>query len=178
MAMSVSRTVLLALALGVGVGGVALARDDDGRIERRLTGFQEVPAVISTGSGTVKLQIFANRVTYELSYRGLEGAPIMAHIHVGQPAVNGGIAAWLCKTSLVPASLTPPPGTPDCPSPSGSVSGTITARSLFTPVPAQSVDRFADFLTALRAGVAYANVHSTEVPAGEIRADLGHRFHR
>lgn len=173
--MSVARTVFVALALGPSAVGVASAQSGDDRIDRRLTGFREVPAVISTGSGTVRLRIAGNRIRYELSYRGLEGAPIMAHIHVGQPGVNGGIAAWLCKTSLVPTGVTPPPGTPDCPSPSGSVSGTITASSLFTPVPAQSVDRFAELLTAIRAGVAYANVHSTEVPAGEIRADLGHR---
>jgi hypothetical protein len=154
----------------------ALARDDDdgrGVLVRKLVGVKEVPAVISTGSGTVQLRVRRDRIEYRLSYRNLEGAVIQAHIHVAQPDVNGGIAAWLCGTASSPG----PTGTPTCPASPGTVTGTISATSLFTPVPAQSVDVFADFLTALRSGVTYANVHTTEVPSGEIRGNLRDRRH-
>lgn len=172
--MLAARLLLLGGALAMTAVSVPAAFGRDGGVlERRLLGVKEVPAVISAGSGTVRLRIHQDRVEYRLSYRNLEGTPIQAHIHVAQPGVNGGIAAWLCQTPAVTA----PPGTPACPSPAGTVTGTITATSLFTPVPAQSVDTFADFLAALRLGVAYANVHTTEVPSGELRADLGGSRH-
>lgn len=175
--MSLRYLMLLGTAIiGAAAGAtVALARDGDrsGSLASKLVGVKEVPAVISTGSGIVRLRVRSDRVEYRLTYQNLEGTPLQAHLHVAQPDVNGGIVAWLCGTATNPG----PTGTPTCPTPSGTVSGTITAASLFTPIAAQSVETFADFLTALRYGVTYANVHTTEVPTGEIRGNLNDRRH-
>ncbi len=53
------------------------------------------------------------------------------------------------------------------------VSGVITADNIIGPV-AQGVEvqNFAEVVAALRGGNAYANVHSSQCPAGEIRGQL------
>ena len=65
----------------------------------RLSGFEEVPAVLTEGEGKLKLRINRSDETidYRLSYEGLEGGNVLfAHIHVGQELANGGVAAFLC----------------------------------------------------------------------------------
>jgi CHRD domain len=68
-------------------------------------------------------------------------------------------------------------GKPDCPATtSGSVSGTITAANVIGPA-SQGVDPgdLAALETAIRAGVAYANMHTMKFPTGEIRGQIKHR---
>jgi len=72
-----------------------------------------------------------------------------------------------------------PAGTPKCPQ-SGQVTGTITAAQVIGPEgQGISPGEFGELLRAIRAGVAYVNVHSDNFPAGEIRGQLrsGHRDH-
>ena len=84
--------------------------------------------MITTGHGsfTGTLSNSGRTIDYELSYDELEGIEVrQAHIHAGQMTANGGIVAWLCQTAANPA----PPGVNvrTCPTPSGTVTGTITA---------------------------------------------------
>jgi hypothetical protein len=53
------------------------------------------------------------------------------------------------------------------------VSGTITPASVIGPA-AQGIQagEFAELVRALRAGAAYANVHTTTFPGGEIRGQI------
>lgn len=128
-----------------------------------LSGFREVPAVITEGEGRARLKIQSQTIQYELSYRNLEGGAVTAaHIHVAQDGVNGGVAAFLCGGD----------GKPDCPS-SGTVTGTIVPGDV-RAIAAQSLgeDDFAGLLRAIRAGTAYVNVHTTNLGSGEIRGDL------
>jgi hypothetical protein len=91
-----------------------------------------------------------------------------AHIHFGKEHVAGGIIAFLC-TNLGNG----PAGTPACPANSGTVTGTITAASveaiLKQNVSAGDFDALEDALTS---NTAYANVHTTAFPAGEIRGQI------
>lgn len=159
----------LALALAA---PAAWATDDHHRdsLETRLRSFNEVPSIVSPAQGRFKA--WADRasgtINYELSFAGLEGNVTMAHIHIGQRGVNGGIMVWLCGTATNPG----PAGTPLCP-PSGSVGGTISSASV-QAVAAQGIaaNDFAKFSAAVRAGVAYVNVHSTRYPGGELRGQL------
>jgi hypothetical protein len=91
-----------------------------------------------------------------------------AHIHVAQRSVNGAIVLWLCGTATNPG----PGGTQVCPQ-SGTVVGTLTAANLQVSVT-QQVAEFADVIAAIRAGAAYANVHTDVSPGGEIRGQVGH----
>src|SRR5262249_32934378 len=128
----------------------------------------------STGSFTAKIDDKAHKIAYPLSYSGREGAVRQAHIHIGRPAIAGGIMAWLCQTATNPS---PTPGTPTCPQ-SGSVSGTLTPASVLA-VPTQDVaaGNWQEFVDAIRNQAAYANVHTSKFPAGEIRAQLRTRGH-
>jgi hypothetical protein len=158
---------LLALPLLVFVGSSAIAGHKDGgnNVSAALRGFEEVPAVSSTGQGTFAAQISSDKITYTLTYSGLEAAATVAHIHFGQPSVAGGVIAFLCGGG----------GTPTCPA-SGTVTGTITAANIIGPTD-QGIapGEFAEAVAAIRAGVAYVNVHSAKFPNGEIRGQLAGR---
>ena len=69
-----------------------------------LAGFQEVPAISTAAGGRFQARISDDgaAIHYQLSYRALEGAVSMAHIHLGQKSVNGGIAVWLCSNLGTP----------------------------------------------------------------------------
>ena len=141
------------------------------RIEARLKSYQEVPAVSSAASGRFKARVdsASQSLSYELSFSGLEGDVRMAHIHFGQHSVNGGIMVWLCQTAANPS---PVASTPVCPQ-SGTVSGVVSAADVVGPAgQGIAAAEFAEMLKAIGAGVAYANVHSSKFPGGEIRGQL------
>ncbi len=135
-----------------------------------LRGFEEVPALSTTGNGEFRARINRDEteIVYELSYADLEGSVQQAHIHVGQTGVNGGIAVFLC-TNLGNG----PAGTQACPPAPATITGTITASSVVGPA-GQGIapGEFDELLRAVRAGAAYVNVHSSLFPGGEIRGQL------
>ncbi|MFN0168024.1 MAG: CHRD domain-containing protein [Bryobacteraceae bacterium] len=152
------------------LAGLAVADSRARSVHANLSGFQEVPAVstVARGDFVARVNPANTELRYEISYSDLEGSVTMAHIHLGQKSVNGGIMIWLCGTAGVPG----PAGTPVCPV-SGSVTRTVTAADVVGP-SGQGVDagQFAEALRAIRAGFAYANVHSSKWPGGEIRGQI------
>ena len=167
---------LAALAAAAFASSAALAHDG---IETRLKGYQEVPSVSSAAKGKFSARIHEKggnpSIDYELSYSGLEGDVRQAHIHFGQKGVNGGITIWLCQTTANPD---PTNSSPTCPQ-SGAVSGTLTAAKMIGAVAGQGAfnqgivaGEFDELIAAIRAGVAYANVHTSKFPGGEIRGQL------
>jgi CHRD domain len=157
----------LTAALIVALPRVALAET----VHVELTGYEEVPALSSAASGRFRAFIddTAGTIRYELSYSGLTGDVAMGHIHFGQVGVNAGISVWLCQT----AGFVDPTGlAPTCVQ-SGTVTGLLTAANVVGPAgqgiaPAQ----FDEVVAAIRAGVAYVNVHSSTFLGGEIRGQL------
>lgn len=165
------QSALLALAFAAAIPAAWATGDHDrDRFETRLRGVNEVPSVMTVAQGQFKAwhDKASGTVNYELSYSGLEGTVTQAHIHIGQRGANGGIMVWLCGTAALPG----PAGTPQCPA-SGTVTGTLSSINV-VGVPAQGVPAgdFARFAAAVRAGVAYVNVHSTRSPGGELRGQL------
>ncbi len=160
-------STLAAMAM---LGTPAMASDDN-RIEAKLRGYQEVPTVSSVAQGRFRAVVdkVSNTLQYELSYEGLEGDVRMAHIHLGARGINGGIMVWLCQTTT---NLDPSGVAPTCPQ-SGTVTGLIQASAVIGPA-AQGIEAnaFDEFLAAIRAGVAYVNVHSSKWPGGEIRGQV------
>jgi CHRD domain len=139
-------------------------------VTARLRGFQETPALSTRGRGDFKATVTRTSIQYELSYSNLEAPALVAHIHFGQRGVAGGISAFLCG-GAPPQSDKPP-----CP-PAGTVRGTITAADVIGPdgaVGGQGIEpgQILELVRAMRAGVTYANVHSTQWPAGEIRGQI------
>ena len=131
-----------------------------------LSGFDEVPAVSSTGSGLLRLKIneAEESIEFELSYENLEGTTTgAAHIHIGQEGANGGVVAFFCGGST----------TPPCTPTSGSFSGTIGPSDIVA-VASQGIaaGEWSEVVRAMRAGRIYANVHTNKHPAGEIRGQV------
>ena len=158
-----------AALLALGGTSIALAQ----AVHADLHGFQEVPAVTTFATGTfrAKLDSAGRSIFYELDFGNLQGTVTQAHIHIGQLSVNGGIAVWLCGTGT--ANLAGPPGTPVCPAGGGLVNGVITpANVVGTPAQLLGAQEFDKLVEAIRAGVTYANVHSSLVPGGEIRGQI------
>jgi hypothetical protein len=161
-------------AMGV-AGAVALAQGGSD-FKERLTGYQEVPALSTSGHGTFRASIrnHGTAIRYRLSYAGLEAKPLQAHIHLGQRGVNAGVIVFLCdNTGAGPA------GTKPCPDPSGTVTGTLRAADVIGPA-AQGIapGEFRELVRAMRAGATYANVHTEKYTGGEIRAQLERRGKR
>ncbi len=164
-------------------GGIAasgerapLPSDWRGVIRARLDGYQETPAVSTSGRGSFRATVSPDgtSIAFELSYADLEGlgeagAPTGAHIHLGQRGVAGGISVHLCGTGERPA----------CPAPPATVTGTITSGDVVGPA-AQGIaaGELDELLRAVRAGVAYVNVHSAAFPAGQIRGQIRARGER
>lgn len=150
------------------------AMADSSGFGARLRGFEEVPSISTAGQGFffASLNPAETTLDFTLVYLGLQGSVAQAHIHVGQPAVNGGIVLFFCTNLTPPAGVPVPPA---CPSAAGvnSVSGTLTATNVITQTgQGISAAEFAEVIRAIRAGFAYANVHSDLFPGGEIRGQI------
>jgi hypothetical protein len=126
---------------------------------------------VATGSFEAEIDDEASTIDFTLSYSGLEGDVRQAHIHFGQRSVNGGISLWLCETATNPRPVGSP-DVPDCPQ-SGTIEFTLTAGHVVGPA-AQGIaaGEFAEIAAAIRAGRAYANVHSSKFPGGEVRGQI------
>src|SRR5215468_1505285 len=179
------------------------AQDNNGRLRIELSGFQEVippnlglGAIFSTGSGRLTLKVAKQNRTieYELTYSFPDAAatPIVgtqfvnqAHLHFGQKHTTGNINVWLCQSADAPAPAAVAAVTPQCPSPSGTVTGTIRPAqvlALTSPplaAPGQGFPGgepgFEALLEALRNHAIYGNVHTDKFPSGEIRAQFEDR---
>lgn len=157
----------------LGVGSYAVAGGGSKNFSGSpMTGYEENPDLSTTGTGsfTARLSDDGTSIHYELSYSGLEGTVTQSHVHFAKPALNAGISFWLCETATNPS---PSASTPTCPSPGGTVEGDITAAEVIGPA-AQGIEagNLPEILAAMRAGHAYANVHSSKYPGGEIRAQI------
>jgi hypothetical protein len=176
--------ILVFVALGVlGVGAVATADDNDGsgHNSARLNGYQEVPSISTTGTGSFHIKFNRdNTADYVLSYRDVETAVSQAHIHFAQRSVNGGIAVFLCRTPPQPGPPAPAQNPPVCPPMSGTVSGTVGPNDLIGPngQGMEPVTAWNEFKAAVKVGHTYANVHSSRFPGGEIRGQINDRDQR
>ena len=130
----------------------------------------ETGAIFSPGTATLDLDIDrkAGTITFKLKYSGLTSAVTQAHIHFGKEHVAGGIMVFFC-TNLGNG----PMGTKPCPTPSGKVTGTITSASV-VGITTQNVPvgDFSALVAALVSNTAYANIHTVNFPAGEIRGQI------
>ena len=182
------RYVLAAAVLvALGAGSYALASKGFGPLKRgeppnsknfsaRMNGYHEVPSVSSTGIGQFRAHLVEpEKLHYVFEYAGLEGgASLFAHIHFAQRSVNGGVVVFLCGGGTKPAP---------CPNVAGRVEGDITPADITSSAgaTAQGIEPLSwdEFLRAMRAGHAYANIHtSPRWPGGEIRGQINDKDQR
>jgi hypothetical protein len=147
-----------------------------------LLGGNENPPVVSEGSGTFRAEIQTDRIPFQLNYDvgSADSDPTQAHLHIANPGNNGGIVAFLCSNlGNTPVAATER----ECPAPPGEVGGDIVAGDALQvadgTAPDQTVIIGAGDLEGLKRlieqGAVYANVHTTDHPGGEIRAQLNPR---
>ena len=167
----------IALAAATFAAPVFAHGSDRTKFDTNLVGYEETPSTLnSPASGEFALRISkdGSSIDYKLTYRDMPTSVTQSHIHFGRPALTGGIVLFLC-TNLTPPTGVPTP--PLCPTPSGTVTGTLTAADVIAQ-SGQSIDAgaagFAQVIKAIRNGAAYANVHTTGHGSGEIRGALGH----
>jgi CHRD domain len=153
--------IVAAVALAIGAVVAIAGRSWD--VSTQLNGYREVPAVSTTGNGNFRADIAGNEIHYRLRYGDLEGGAVLfAHIHLGRPATNGGVAAFLCGGGDKPA----------CPA-SGTVEGVIDAEDVVGPEE-QGIapGEFRELVRAIRRNATYVNVHTEAFQGGEIRGNL------
>jgi hypothetical protein len=155
----------------------------------KLSGFQEVGglnaetgSILSPGDATLKLTLdkTAQTLSYTLTYSFPATTTVLqSHIHFGKEHVPGNIMVYFC----VGTGVTPPPAPasipPACPVSAGTVTGTITAQDVTAKAATQNVTAgdFAALVSAITSDTAYANIHTSAFPAGEIRGQI-HRAGR
>jgi CHRD domain len=172
------RLQMAAVVAVAGVLGVVAAAGAGGQrdVREHLKGYEEVPSVSTIATGEFRARVRDSKIDYTLSWSNLEGDITQSHIHFGQERVNGGISAFLCFTTQ-----TVPEGTPRCEGArQGTVTGTIEPSDVIGPAGPGGAPggqgirpgEYNELLRAIRAGLTYANVHSTVFPGGEIRAQL------
>jgi hypothetical protein len=166
--LSIVVTLVLAGALTISL----TAQGGPFRGHADLSGFQENPTLSTPARGTIDVDISRDgqSMSYTLTYSGFNTNVRFAHIHIGRPAINGGVMVFLCTNETPPVGVpTPPP----CPQNGGTVTGTLAGANVLA-VTAQGVvaGDFAEVVDALRAEAAYANVHSATFGAGEIRGQI------
>jgi CHRD domain len=138
----------------------------------RLRGLEEVPSISSAGQGFFfgALNDAETALDYTVVYFGLDNVT-QSHIHIGQTSVNGGIVLFFCTNLAPPAGVPAPPACPN--GPVNTVTGTLTAANV-VPATAQGIaaGEFSKVVRALKAGSAYANVHTGAFGGGEIRGQI------
>ncbi len=133
-------------------------------------GAGETGAILSEGKARLTLDLSRARqtITFRLTYSGLSAPVTQAHIHLGKVHVAGGVMVFFCS-SLTSA----PAGVQACPADGGTVTGTITSANVLAilgqHVSAGDFDALTD---ALLSNTAYANIHTSSFPAGEIRGEI------
>ena len=170
------KLAVAAAVLGVaGFTGAALAGGHGRDFDTDMTGYEEVPAVSTIGGGEVNVRVSRDgtALQFELRYRNLESPVQQSHIHFGQESVNGGVVIFFCSNLG-----NGPAGTPACPQPAPGATAVVTGMRTAADMAGGATDQgiaageFAELVRALRAGVAYANVHTTDHPGGEIRGQF------
>ena len=167
----ISAVLAVTAILAVVMLSATSANEGNLKLHASLTGFQESPPKLTSGTGTFSATISGGTLTYKLTFSNLSSPVLQAHIHFGQKAVSGGIFIWLCQTATNPSPT--PLTTPVCPAGGGTVTGSVTAADV-QKIAGQTLrsGNFDDALAIIRSGEAYANVHTTNFPGGEIRGQV------
>jgi CHRD domain len=147
------RVLLLVAALGVvGMLAVAAPAYGEGRpFSTVLTGAAEVPGPgdpDAAGSASLTLNEGQGEVCFELSWAGIDGTVVAAHVHAGPVGVAGPVVVPLFTGVAFQGT--------------DSASGCVSGVS-------------GELVKAIRHDPEgyYVNVHSTVFPAGAVRGQLG-----
>jgi hypothetical protein len=143
---------------------VAPAGDSQTEFSATLSGANEVPPINTAGTGDFEMKNQQGMITFSLNFSDLSSTLTVAHLHFAPTKVAGGVMIFLCGGG----------GQPDCPAVTqGTITGTITAANVTGPTT-QGIDAgdLDSALEAVRTGLSYVNMHTTNFAGGEIRGQL------
>lgn len=136
-----------------------------GTFQTHVTGAEETPPkdTPAQGQAIFRLSRDGSELHYTIIVANIQN-PIMSHIHLGPVGEAGPPVLWLypseppLQPQLIPGQVEGVLGR-----------GVATAANLVGPLAGQPLSALVD---AIRAGNAYANVHTSQFPAGEIRGQI------
>ncbi len=151
-------------ALAVSMLAAAAGPSHTEHFSASLSGANEVPPINSAGTGNFEMTIRPDGINFSLSFSDLSSNLSVSHLHFAPSKVAGGVMIFLCGGG----------GQPACPAAtSGNITGTITAANVTGPtgqgITAGDLD---SALEAVRDGLSYANMHTTNFAGGEIRGNV------
>lgn len=164
------KTKLLGLCLLIGTATFALAQNNEhGQFKAVLNGYNEVPSVLSAGSGQLTLTVSSDEksLSITLNFTKLVGVAQSAGLYLGLPAITGGLIAPVCGGTK-----------PACPtSADGTVTITLAAGDVVA-IAAQGLAAgdLASVIQAIANGAVYVNVLTNKFTNGEIRGQLERGF--
>ena len=169
---------MMGLILFSVVAATAIASPRTEQFHAVFSGFNETGAlnaesgaILSPGHATLELRLdrVNQTLSFVLTYADLSAPVTQSHIHFGKKHMAGGVMVFFCS-NLTSA----PAGTQPCPASGGTVTGTLSAANVLA-LAGQNVTAgdFQALEGALESDTAYANIHTTAFPAGEIRGEVG-----
>lgn len=150
--------------------GIAVADDDDDnsalRFAAQLSTAQEVPTpvagLITEAQVEAKFDKAFTRVDVKLRVRGGDNV-VAAHFHCARPGVAGPVVFGL---------FSPGPLVFDGERAKGSLTNADFTGANCVPLIGRPVPNIVALAFAMRDGLIYANVHTTNNPSGEVRGQL------
>ncbi len=116
------------------------------------------PGVDSQGQGQANFRLDHNELNFIMPVSNLNGDTLAAHIHFSETSGGNGPPVISLCGSFGP---TPIP-VADCGGPGNPAKGSVTLGD----------EMVAELMTAIAENRAYVNVHTTDVPPGEIRGQI------
>ncbi|HEX8271766.1 MAG TPA: CHRD domain-containing protein [Longimicrobiaceae bacterium] len=141
---------------------VVFSRSASTNFGANLSGDEEVPPNDSKGRGHAQFWLSKDGTSlqYKLIVANIENVT-QAHIHIAPEGVNGPVVTFLF--GFVAGGVTQ----------NGVLAeGTITQANLIARPAIGFTATMASLLAAMRSGNAYVNVHTVQLPAGEIRGQV------
>jgi CHRD domain len=140
------------------IPSVAFAQQQQ-KFTAKMTGSEEVPPKNTKATGTAEFNLSPDGKTlsFKVSVNNINSVT-MAHIHSGKKGVNGPVVVTLFYSAP----------------PTGPINGVLsqasaTAANLEGPLKGKQIS---DLVNLIKNGQAYANVHTTQNPKGEIRGQI------
>jgi hypothetical protein len=155
----VSNTLLVVVITTAIVNNAVIAQTEEQKLTTELSGVNEVPPTDSSSTGLAEFDIIGtDSIRYYVNASNIQDVTA-GHLHEGLEGENGPILAQLFSY--------------DTPMNQVSESGITTAgNSSFQGSTTTSQQQLKDFMSAMRTGQIYVNIHTEQNPDGEIRGQI------
>jgi hypothetical protein len=155
----VSITLLVVVITTAIVNNAVIAQTEEQKLTTELSRVNEVPPTDSSSTGLAEFDIIGtDSIRYHVNASNIQGVTA-GHFHEGLEGENGPILVQLFSY--------------DTPMNQVSESGIITSgNSSFQGSTTTSQQQLKDFMSAMRTGQIYVNIHTQQNPDGEIRGQI------